>query len=270
MTAATKLLTTRDGRMLALAGDRFITPCLETYGELSPAERAILVQMIRPGMTVVEAGANVGAFTLAMARACHPGPLYAFEPQQRVFQILCANLAMNGIENVVASPDACGRAPGRATIPPLDYAAQNNFGGVSLSAADRPGQSVRITPLDELALPACGLVKADVEGFEVEVIEGARETIARCRPLLYVENDRREHRDTLIRLIHSLGYRLFWHRPALASPQNFNGVQRAIFDRNYVSTNMLCIPHERGTHTDLEPIDPANPQPPTPGRPAGG
>jgi FkbM family methyltransferase len=264
MTAATKLLTTRDGQMLALAGDRFITPCLEAYGELSPAERALLVQMIKPGMTVVEVGANMGAFTLAMAKACHPGPLYAFEPQQRIFQILCANLAMNGIENVIASPDACGRAPGRATIPPLDYAAQGNFGGVSLAPADRPGQSVRVMPLDELALPACGVIKVDVEGFEIEVIEGARETIARCRPLLYVENDRPEHHDALIRLIHALGYRLFWHTPPLASPQNFNGLQRLIFDRNYLSKNMVCIPEERGTETDLEPIDPANPQPPRP------
>lgn len=258
---STKLLTTRDGQMLALAGDRYVTACLEAYGELSPAERALLLQIITPGMCVVEVGANMGAFTLAMARACAPGTLYAFEPQQRIFQILCANLAMNGIINVVASPDACGRAPGRAVIPPLDYDGENNFGGVSL-AAEGPGQSVRVTPLDDLDLPDCGLIKVDVEGYEIEVIEGARATIARCRPLLYVENDRPQHHDALIRLIHGLGYRLFWHTPPLASPQNFNGLQRLIFDRNYMSRNMVCIPAERGTETDLEPIDPSNPQPP--------
>lgn len=265
----TKMLNTRDGRMLALAGDRYITPCLEAYGELSPAERALLLQMIRPGMCVVEVGANMGAFTLAMARACAPGLLYAFEPQQRIFQILCANLAMNGVGNVIASPDACGRAEGRAVIPPLDYAAQDNFGGVSLAPVGQPGLEVRVTPLDALALPACGLIKVDVEGFEIEVIEGARETIGRCRPLLYVENDRPQHAQALIRLIHGLGYRLFWHTPPLASPQNFNGLDRLIFDRNYMSRNMVCIPAERGTETDLELIDPDNPREPAAFRPAG-
>src|SRR5579871_2985737 len=122
---------TRYGRMWALAGDRYITRCLEAYGEYCEAEADLFRQLVRPGMTVVEAGANIGTHTLMLARACAPGRLIAFEPQQRVFQLLCANLAANGLGNVTALPEAMGAAEGLAQLPALDYAGANNFGAVS-------------------------------------------------------------------------------------------------------------------------------------------
>src|SRR5579864_1367079 len=93
-------IDTRYGRMWALRGDRYITACLATYGEYCEAEADVFRQLLKPGMTVVEAGANIGAHTLMLAKACAPGRLIAFEPQQRVFQLLCANLAANGVDNV--------------------------------------------------------------------------------------------------------------------------------------------------------------------------
>jgi FkbM family methyltransferase len=255
--AATKMLQTRDGPMLAFQGDAYVTRCLEAYGEFSPGEWDLLAQIIKPGMAVIEAGANIGAHTLAMARACHPGPLFAYEPQRRVFQVLCANLALNGVENVLALPEACGAEPGQAVIPALDYAGAGNFGGVSLAPPGSAGETVRVSRIDGLGLPACGLIKADVEGYEAEALQGAAATIARCRPVLYVENDRREKREALIRLIASLGYRLYWHLPPLARRNNFNGNPEHVFgEKPIVSVNMLCLPAERETRTDLEPIDP--------------
>ena len=255
-----KTLTTRHGPMLALPQDQFITRCLEVYGEFSPKEWALLEQIIKPGMTVVEVGSNIGAHTVPMAKACAPGPLYAFEPQQRVFQVLCANLALNDVINVIASPDALGAEPGTATIPRLDYSAEGNFGGVSLQPGRALGQTARIVRLDDLDLSALGLLKVDVEGFEVQVVTGAQATIRRCRPTLYVENDRPAHQRQLIDLIHALDYRLYWHTPPLAGPGNFNGVEANVFGRSYVSINMLGLPSERATGTDMELIDPKDPR----------
>ena len=102
-----------------------------------------------------------------------------------------------------------------------------------------------------MGLSACGLIKADVEGFEAEALRGAADTIARCRPMLYVENDRPENRDALIKLIAGMGYRLYWHLPPLARRNNFNGYADNIFgDRAMISVNMLCVPAERPTPTD--------------------
>ena len=248
--------------MLALPHDRFIGRCLEVYGEFSPGEWDLLAQIIKPGMTVVEVGANIGAHTVPMARACRPGQLYAYEPQRRVFQILCANLVANDIDNVVAAPDACGMEPGEATIPPFDYQAEGNFGGVSIAAADATGERVRVVRLDDLGLAACGLIKIDVEGHEAEVLAGAVETIARCRPILYVENDREAHQRAVIGLIRGLGYRLHWHTPPLVGRNNFKGVETNVFPKVIGSINMLCIPEERVIPTDLEPIDPGDPRQP--------
>jgi FkbM family methyltransferase len=258
-TSDTKLLKTRHGQMLALAGDRYVTTSLATYGELSPSEWDLLAQLVKPGMTVVEAGANVGAFSIPLARACFPGPLYLFEPQQRVFQLLCANLALNGVQNAIAYPEACGAADGVVRVPYLDYSAPLNFGGVSVSEAEgAPGMRTRATPLDALELQACHLLKIDVEGFEAQVLRGAVETIAKFRPVLYVENDRPALQQELISLIASLGYRQYWHLPPLFSPQNFNGCTEDIFGE-VVSVNMLCLPNERdATVKDMEPIDPDN------------
>ncbi len=257
-----KTLTTRHGTMLAFPNDQFLTRCLEVYGEFSPNEARLLEQIARPGMTVVEVGANIGAHTVAIARACQPGTVYAFEPQRRVFQVLCANLALNDIENVVALQQACGAEAGEVVVPPLNYRAPGNFGGISMLPPTSVGERVPLVRLDDLRLPACGLIKVDVEGFEAEVLKGATDTIARTRPLLYVENDRPEKQRELISLIAALGYRLYWHTPGLISRDNFNGATHNVFSVNYKSVNMLCLPNESPMQTDMEPIDPADPRAP--------
>ena len=253
-----KTYQTRSGPMMALRTDFYMTRSLELYGEYCPEEWRMLRQIIRPGMAVIEVGANMGTHSVDMARACAPGPFYAFEPQPRIFQVLCANLAINDIANAFAYPEGCGEAEGAAIVPNVDYGVQGNFGGLSLRADGEPGYKVRIRTLDSLDLPACHLIKIDVEGFEPQVIRGARDTIARCRPYLYVENDRAENQHELISLIADLGYRMFWHLPPLYDSKNFNGVQENIF-QGVVSVNMLCVPNERNAEVQgLQAIDPQN------------
>lgn len=253
-------IDTRDGPMVVLARDVFITRALALYGEYCPDEAAMLRQLVRPGQTVVEVGANMGSHTISLARACAPGFLHAFEPQRRVFQVLCANLALNDIANVVAYPDASGETSGFAAIPEIDYSAVGNFGGVSVTevAEWSNARTVRVTPIDDLPLEACHLIKVDVEGWEMSVLKGAEQTIARYRPILYVENDRVAHQQALISQISAYGYRLYWHVPALFSPNNYNRVEQNIFGR-LGSLNMLCLPTESEREVrGLQPIDPDN------------
>lgn len=255
---AVQTYQTRSGPMLALKADFYITRSLEVYGEYCPAEWQMLRQIIRPGMSVVEIGANMGAHSVDMARACAPGAFYAFEPQPRVFQVLCANLALNDIGNAFAYPEACGETESEAVVPILDYSKPGNFGGMELRQADSAGIKVRVRSLDSLELGSCGLLKIDVEGFEPKVLRGARRTIERCRPVIYIENDRSAQQQEIISLISEMKYRLYWHTPGLFSRENFNGIQEDIFGR-VVSVNMLCIPDERGTTVqDLQSIDPFN------------
>jgi FkbM family methyltransferase len=261
----TVMVATRHGPMVALAGDAYITRSLQLYGEYGHDEVDLFRQVVKPGMAVVEAGANIGAHSVMLARACAPGPLIAFEPQQRVFQLLCANLVMNGVINALAFPDAVGAAAGTASMPEIDYGSSYNFGSVSIRTTDPSaavdwggGQPTRVVAIDDLSLPACDFLKIDVEGFEAAVLEGARQTIARCRPLLYVENDRASQQAALIALIAGLGYTQYWHVAPLFSRDNFNGAKDDVFNGS-VSLNMFCAPSESGLSiTGFERVDPSN------------
>ena len=259
------MVATRQGPMFALAGDAYITRSMQLYGEYGHDEVDLFRQIVRPGMTVVEAGANIGAHSVMLARACAPGPLFAFEPQQRVFQLLCANLVMNGVTNALAFPEAVGARAGWATMPQRDYAGAFNFGSVSIKTTDvsapldwSVGRPTQVVALDDLALPACDVLKIDVEGFEAAVLEGARQTIARCRPLLYVENDRASQQAVLIALIGGMGYTQYWHVAPLFSRDNFTGANSDVFNGS-VSLNMFCVPKESALAiSGFERIDPTN------------
>ena len=234
----------RYGPMAYLATDQYVGQSLDRYGEFSEGEVELFRQVIRPGWTVVEIGANMGAHTVFLAKATGSlGRVLAFEPQRVIFQILCANLALNGLSHVEAFHAAAGREPGTITVPRLDYTARQNFGGVSLGS-HAAGEAVQQMTIDGLKLPACHLLKIDVEGMEGEVLAGAEQTIRRWRPVLYVENDRPEKSAELIRQALGLGYRLYWHLPRLFNPHNYFGVTENIFG-TIVSANML------GFHTSV-------------------
>ena len=85
-------------------------------------------------------------------------------------------------------------------------------------------------------------MKVDVEGMELKVLKGATETIERFRPIMYIENDRKEKSVELIKYIATLEYDMYWHIPFLYNPNNFFGNKNNVF-RNIASHNMFCIPN---------------------------
>ena len=199
----------RHGLMLYNRHDTYIGRSLDLYGEFSEAEIEVLSQAVGPGDLVVEAGANVGVHTLALANLVGAqGAVYAFEPQRIVFQTLCANMALNSVVNVHCRHAALGARAGHLMVPALDYGSENNFGGLGLGRY-RHGEQVPVVTVDSLQLPRCKLLKADVEGMEMDVLKGAAATIQAHTPILYVENDRQEQSGPLIEYIASLGYSMF-------------------------------------------------------------
>jgi FkbM family methyltransferase len=236
-----KLKQCRHGTLLYNIHDLYIGRSLDLYGEFSEGEIELFGQFLKPGMVAVEVGANIGAHTVFLAQAVGPtGQVVAFEPQRVVYQTLCANLALNSITNVQAFHAAVGTSPGEIVVPVLDYRQQHNFGGLGLGGHSH-GERVPLTTLDTLRLSACHLLKIDVEGMEQSVLEGGQETIRRLKPILYVENDRKDKAAALIRYIDSLDYHMYWHTPPLFSANNHAGNAQNVFG-SIVSINMLCVP----------------------------
>lgn len=237
------LITSNIGPMLVNRHDRYVGGSLIHYGELCRGEATLFSHLLHPDDVVIEAGANIGAHTALLSKLVgEEGAVYAFEPQRIVFQTLCANLALNQCTNVIARQQGVGSAPGEMIVQTPDPRTNNNFGGLSL-LTQGDGEAVAIVTIDSLRLPRCHLIKADVEGMEADVLAGAQETIQRCRPILYLENDRQEKAAELIAAVMALGYRLWWHIVPLFEPNNFARNKEDIFGGT-VSVNMLCQPAE--------------------------
>ena len=241
------LINARHGRFLANPNDMYLGRSMIKYGEFSEIEWHLLDQLVKPGAVVVEAGANMGAFTVPLAKnAGRQGMVFAFEPQITVFQQMCANIALNDLVNVQTFNAGCGAEEGWMPIIRPDPSRELNYGGLSLDKLKGGSMvKVRIEKLDNtIDPPRLNLIKADVEGMEVQVLQGARELIQKFRPMLYLEAHDPEDAPELIRLLQELEYDMWWHLPLMYNPENHSGDSENLFGR-ISSKNMLCAPAER-------------------------
>jgi FkbM family methyltransferase len=157
-------------------------------------ETALLQRTLSPGMTVVDVGANVGYMALLSARCVGPtGRVLAIEPDPGNIQLLTANVARNGYQNVNLCRCAVGADVGTATL----YRSAWNMGnhrinaGASGQAIAHETIQVEVQTVDKLVeqhgLSRVNFVKMDVEGYEPGVLAGMGKTIARDRPVVLTE-----------------------------------------------------------------------------------
>lgn len=240
-----RCLLGREGYVTYNPNDIYVGQAIENYGEYGEIEAQLLRQLCPPGGTVIEAGANIGTHTLVLAKAVGPsGWAVAYEAQRVVYQTLCANLALNSLVHVDARHAAVGARVGCVLMPDIDYSLTTNYGGVEV-ASFTTGRPVRLVRLDdEIDSERLELIKIDVEGMELDVLRGAGALIARHRPLLYVENDRVDRSEALIRFMLGLDYRIYWHLPPLYNPDNYFRNPANLYP-GIVSVNMLGVPRER-------------------------
>jgi FkbM family methyltransferase len=250
----TRVKAGRHGLMAFNVNDTFVGRSIDHYGEWSPDDARLLASYLEPGMTILDVGANIGAHTVFFAKVAGPaGKVLAFEPVRTTFHLLCCNLALNDLANVRAIAAGAGSERGSAVASRIDPDRPGNFGAAALSP-DGAGEEVTLIPIDELRLSACHLIKIDAEGMEEAVIAGAASTIARFRPILYVENEEPQQSPALLRRLFTLGYRAYWHSPPLFDPDNFYANPVDVFP-GLGSLNLLCLPPGyAATVRDLVPV----------------
>lgn len=252
-----RLVKARHGYVLYNSNDTVIGRSIELYGEYFESEVNVFRRFMTPGDVAVDVGANIGAHTLALARlAGDRGFVYAVEPQRLVFQTLCANIALNSLNNVHCLNAAAGDAPGWLRLTDPDPEAPNNFGGAQvaqLAGAPLAPPVASITLDDLLDLPAVKLVKIDVEGMEAAVLRGARRTLDRCKPLLYVENAFPDKSPELVAVLQDAGYRSYWHLARFFSKGNYFGCPDPLYPVGFVdrgdehldviglAVNLVCV-----------------------------
>jgi FkbM family methyltransferase len=134
----------------------------------------LLDRFVRPGATVVDVGANIGYNAIHAARLAGPrGRVFAVEPTPDNLDVLRRNLAAAALANVVVAPVAAGRAAGmRKLFVRGARSAVNSLFADSCYAAVTDVFEVPVVPLDELVAGTADVVKIDVEGAELDVLEG--------------------------------------------------------------------------------------------------
>jgi FkbM family methyltransferase len=174
------------------------------------------------GVVAIDGGANIGVHTIEWARHMYGwGEVLAFEAQEIVFYALAGNIALNNCLNARALLCALGSQDGSLVVPRPDYFVHSSFGSLELRQHETNeyiGQRVSYDPahglrvamvsIDSLGLTRADFIKLDVEGMEVDVLCGAKNTLRTLKPVLLLEVVKSDQ--TIIKeLLDELGYRLF-------------------------------------------------------------
>lgn len=169
-------------------------PCLEAVIALTPQRRV-----------AVQAGGNLGVWPKRLAK--HFETVYTFEPSAELFPLLVANAPDLNIIRFQAAlgsgPEMVGVSRVRRDGKPDPHEGITHIAGVGV---------IPTMTLDSLALPVCDLLYLDTEGWEYRALQGAEETLRRCRPVVAVEVNKNLHyvgvtEDMIRTFLAGVGYR---------------------------------------------------------------
>ena len=199
-------------------------------GHYDPREVQVLKDLLKvrrsyfgDGVVALDCGANVGVHSVEWSKLMRKwGHVVAIEAQERIFYALAGNLTLQNCLNARAIWGAVADEVGELSFPEPNYTEPGSFGSFELRQRlgnefigqsvdyDKPTVTVRQLSIDSLELERVDLIKLDVEGMEEEALEGAKETIIRCKPVMYIETVKSD-KDKIVKWCEDLGYKVLPH-----------------------------------------------------------
>lgn len=175
-------------RITVLNVDQGVSRELAVHRIHEPLATRLLQQHLKPGMTVVDVGSNIGYYALLESRLIEPGgKVIAIEPVPQNFAQLRENIRANGRENIEIHQLAIAERSGTL---PMYLSGRSNWHSLRPTPAARTC-NVIVSTLDDflsrVAADSVDLVRMDVEGYEIEIIKGMQRTLDLYCPLLLVE-----------------------------------------------------------------------------------
>nr|BAL53465.1 methyltransferase, FkbM family [uncultured Chloroflexota bacterium] len=220
-------------------------------GYYSPDLSLCIKRLVKPGMQVIDVGANAGAYSLLMAKHVgKDGKVVSFEPNPEVFQRLKGNVSLNHFEErIVVKQVALSDRNGEAIL----WVPQTQHPHRGISSLERYAEiltdqiPVKVERLDnifaELDLDRLDFIKVDTEGSDARVIEGGMKVIQNFHPIVIFEANYLAHSeaDTVLEKIrselHSLGYQFF-------TVGYFGRLKRCSDRLPLPDSDIVCIPGE--------------------------
>jgi FkbM family methyltransferase len=214
------ILTDIQGSKMYLDSRDFgVAPYLLIWGVYEKHETKLFKTIIEKGMVVVDVGANIGYYSLLAARCVGDGgKVFAFEPDPYNYGLLCKNIEVNAYRNIIPLKKGVFSKTGKMMM----FLDKRNLGGHSLSEANvnkNASIMIEVTSLDDHFKDKdykIDVVKVDVQGSELEVLEGMKNVIDQNEDLkiitefwpMGIRNSGSSARDFLNRLVES-GFDLY-------------------------------------------------------------
>jgi FkbM family methyltransferase len=225
------------------ADERIIPIEILNLGTFEKTELELVKRMTGARATIWDVGANVGWYSINLAKAFPQAQILAFEPIPSTYKQLEKNIELNQVSNVRTHPFGFSDKPGHLTFYFYPECSGNaSTANLSEKASVRTLQCP-VKTLDDFAAEsgyAVDLIKCDVEGAELFVFKGGLKTIARQQPVIFTEMLRKwsakfnYHPNDLIKLLTGIGYRCF-----AASGDKL--VEFVSMDENTTETNFFFL-----------------------------
>jgi FkbM family methyltransferase len=251
--------TARHGNFVFFRNDDPIGACLHHYGEWAQQELDLFDLILTETSNIADIGANIGTHSVFFSKKASKGRVISFEPQLYIFELLCANLLMNGCYNVFPINAALSNKPSRQRM--VNFNPFNdgkvNYGEFKINSHDDKGILTSVFTLDGyFDSHKFDLIKMDVEGHELEALDGAKKIIKKHKPTLYIEYNSDTGNEELLQLLERSGYNCYWHVYTKHNPKNFNNKtqdvwceENMIVDKtNYhkkFEGNIICVHRDK-------------------------
>lgn len=184
-----------DGLKLEMMLGNDLSRCLYVDGEVDPNEFSFLGRVLRPGMTVIDVGANEGIYSIfCRARVGSQGKVIAVEPSARERLRIERNKSLNGLDDIKVIAVALCERSGSAVLHLAEdgHAGHNTLGHFAAAWVQPDGEEVVPSAtldaiVDQEQIAHVDLIKLDIEGAELRALRGAERTLRRDHPALLME-----------------------------------------------------------------------------------
>lgn len=178
------------GKITVVDGDEGICQWLKKGSIWERPIVDLISEYAKPNTTVLDIGSHIGTHSIVILKSLkNTGKLISFEPQPFLYSVLKSNLdEQKTSTELITIHGAASNELGVCYVPIVDYNTCKNPGGIGiqLRGSEKYVEVPKLT-VDTLNLDNVSFMKIDVEGHEISTIEGSRQTILKCKPVMIIE-----------------------------------------------------------------------------------